>query len=135
MNTWFERLNTGLEAELAAHGSFAEVTTITPGEIEDLLQLAGDAARTSGARQYAPIATYIAGRLVEQLDGSDEARRRELIGALSSAVKGGRSSRGIGPSFRATVAPEKPCPIAPRANHDIEFEEATAIDPHGPRGN
>ncbi len=84
MNAWFDRLREALVSELGDSGLDA-VLRLEPAEADALLDLARDAAHGSGARQYAPLATYLAGRLV-QSRGADGEERRALFAALARAV-------------------------------------------------
>lgn len=87
MNAWFDRLQVALKDELGDLDGLEEATSLTAGEADVLLQLAGDAARTSGARQFAPLTTFLAGRVVQLSASPDEAARKELIEALARAIK------------------------------------------------
>jgi hypothetical protein len=51
-----------------------------------LLELARDVAHGSGARQYAPLTTYLAGRLAQQR-GGDAADVVGLVAALARAAQ------------------------------------------------
>lgn len=53
MNPWFDRV-------IEAAG--LELDGLTAEEAARLLDLAGAAARSAGARQFAPLVTYLAGR-------------------------------------------------------------------------
>ena len=93
MNDWFDRLRAAVLAELGdAVGNpdpaRAAALSLTPEDAKLLLDLARDAAHGSGARQYAPLATYLAGRLVEREGaGADPAARARLIAAIARAAE------------------------------------------------
>jgi hypothetical protein len=78
VNSWFDRYLKSLGAgDSVLHSDEAEL----------VLKLAGEAAHTSGARPYAPLAAYLAGRAAAGL--SREGRLRVLELAVSSAVAAG----------------------------------------------
>jgi hypothetical protein len=78
VNSWFDRYLKSLGAgDSVLHSDEAEL----------VLKLAGKAAHTSGARPYAPLAAYLAGRAAAGL--SREGRLRVLELAVSSAVAAG----------------------------------------------
>jgi hypothetical protein len=86
VNAWFERLRAAVAAEIG-EGSEAALD-LTREDAQALLDLARDAAHGSGARQYAPLATYLAGRLIEARSvGNDQAARTLLIAALARAAE------------------------------------------------
>ena len=88
MNAWFDRLRDGVAAELGRDDpAMAAALTLTAQDAQALLDLARDAAHGSGARQYAPLATYLVGRLVELSAGADPAERARLIEAVARAVR------------------------------------------------
>lgn len=88
MNAWFERLRAAVASELGGEGGTAAALELTPDDARALLDLARDAAHGSGARQYAPLATYLAGRLVQaRASGADEAARATLIAAVARAAQ------------------------------------------------
>ena len=82
MNAWFDRVREAAIAELGDE-ALAGPLTLTAEEAKTLLDLARDAAHGSGARQFAPLLTYLAGRLV-QTQGSAE--RDRIFAVLSRAV-------------------------------------------------
>ena len=85
MNAWFERLRAAVVAEI---GEGPEALELTREDAQALLDLARDAAHGSGARQYAPLATFLAGRLIEaEGAGADQAARAALIARLARAVE------------------------------------------------
>lgn len=81
MNAWFDRFLT----ELAAEG-----IDIDGAEVAAVLDLAGAAARGAGARQFAPVATWLAGRLAA--DTPPEARRELLARAAQAATAAGTAA-------------------------------------------
>jgi hypothetical protein len=68
MNPWLDRFAAGLDP--------AAPPPIDGDEAALILELAGAAARSSGARQFAPIATWLAGRAAA---GSDRDARLALL--------------------------------------------------------
>jgi hypothetical protein len=86
VNPWFERLRDELLRELGDDPGLAEALTLAGQDAEALLELAREAAHGSGARQFAPLATFLAGRLV-QARGGDPAERVRLIRLVESAVR------------------------------------------------
>jgi hypothetical protein len=87
VNAWFDRLRDALIAELdPADPRLAAMLHLTREDATALLELAREAAHGSGARQFAPLATFLAGRLVEALD-VDGTRRADLIAATLRAVR------------------------------------------------
>ncbi len=78
MNSWFDRFSAGLP-----EGGCMELTR---EEAVLVLDLAGAAARSAGARQYAPLATYLAGRAAA---GSVEERTAVLRSAIEAARSAG----------------------------------------------
>ena len=88
MNAWFERLRAAVLADLGEGAGRAAALSLTPEDARLLLDLARDAAHGSGARQYAPLATFLAGRLIEaEGAGADQAARAALIARLVRAVE------------------------------------------------
>ncbi len=81
MNAWFDRYLKSLGA-----GD----TVLRPEEAKLVLELAGEAAHTSGARQYAPLAAYLAGRAAAGM--AKEGRLRVLEEARRAAAAAGASS-------------------------------------------
>jgi hypothetical protein len=84
MNAWFERVRDGVLAELGDDPALRAALTLDGGDAKALLDLARDAAHGSGARHFAPLATFVAGRLVEQKGGTDP---KALIAAMARAVQ------------------------------------------------
>lgn len=78
MNAWFDRY-------LKALGAGDQV--LHADEAQQVLRLAGDAAHASGARQFAPLAAYLAGRASAGL--SREGRLRVLEQATTAAGAAG----------------------------------------------
>jgi hypothetical protein len=78
VNAWFDRY-------LKALG--AGDTVLRPEEAKLVLDLASEAAHTSGQRQFAPIAAYLAGRAAAGM--AREGRLRVLEEAKSSAAAAG----------------------------------------------
>lgn len=66
VNPWLDRFADGVEAP----------SGLTRDEAALVLDLAGGAARGAGARQFAPLATYLAGRAAAT---RDEAERLALL--------------------------------------------------------
>ena len=91
MNPWFERLHDAFAKEVAAAGgvpaSVADAVRLTPEESQALLDVARDAAHIAGARQYAPLATYLAGRAAQAAAPDDPARRVAVIRAFLRAIQ------------------------------------------------
>jgi hypothetical protein len=91
-------LREAAQAELGDDPAVGEVLRLSPEEAEALLALARDVAHGSGARQYAPLATFLAGRLAQQRGGATEIAR--VVAALSRAAEAagpageGASGRG-----------------------------------------
>jgi hypothetical protein len=93
MNAWFDRLRAGVVAEVGDDPVLAAVLSLAPDDARLLLDLARDVAHGSGARQYAPLATYLAGRLIEHSGaGLDATARARLIEAVA------RAARAAGPA-------------------------------------
>ncbi|HUY61161.1 MAG TPA: DUF6457 domain-containing protein [Candidatus Dormibacteraeota bacterium] len=80
MNAWFDRF-------LAGIGPVPEGAGLTVDEARLVLQLAGEAAHTSGARQIAPLAAYLAGRLAAGTSAGE--RCDELRAAVAAAAQAG----------------------------------------------
>ena len=78
MNAWFDRYLKSLGAGDAV---------LRPEEAKLVLELAGEAAHTSGARQFAPLAAYLAGRAAAGL--SRDGRLRVLEEAKAAAAAAG----------------------------------------------
>ena len=87
MNPWFDRVRAALTEELSGIDGLEEAATLTADQADALLRLAGDAAHTSGVRQYAPLATFLAGRIVQLAAKSNQAERAKLIEAVAKAVR------------------------------------------------
>ncbi|HET9052081.1 MAG TPA: hypothetical protein VFO60_10285 [Candidatus Dormibacteraeota bacterium] len=75
MNAWFARLARGLPG--------APELDVEREEARLVLELAGAAARSAGARQFAPIATYLAGRAAA---GASPQERLALLHAAAEAA-------------------------------------------------
>lgn len=85
MNEWFDRYLKGLGAADAM---------LRQEEAKLVLALAGEAAHVSGARQYAPLAAYLAGRAAA--GQSREGRLRVLEGAIGAATRAGPAGGDLG---------------------------------------
>ena len=84
MNSWFDRYLKALGAgDSVLHSDEAQL----------VLKLAGESAHTSGARQYAPLAAYLAGRAAAGL--SREGRLRMLELAIGSAAAAGPAGEDL----------------------------------------
>jgi hypothetical protein len=79
MNPWLDRLAEALSSESPPHLSRDEAVLI--------LDLAGAASRSAGARQFAPLATYMAGRAAA--GAAEEERLAVLRAACAAAAQGG----------------------------------------------
>ena len=86
MNTWFERFTAALEADPAP--------PLDREEARLLLDLAGAAARGAGARQFAPLATYLAGRVAA--DGAYADRLQVIRAAIEAAAAAGPAEEPLG---------------------------------------
>ncbi|MHB1639904.1 MAG: DUF6457 domain-containing protein [Candidatus Dormibacteria bacterium] len=84
MNAWFDRY-------LKALGAGDSV--LRPEEAKLVLDLAGEAAHTSGARQYAPLAAYLAGRAAAGM--AREGRLRVLETARQAAADAGSAGEDL----------------------------------------
>ncbi len=84
MNAWFDRY-------LKALG--AGDTVLRPEEAKLVLDLDGDVAHTSGARQFAPLAAYLAGRAAAGL--AREGRLKVLREARSAVVSAGSAGEDL----------------------------------------
>ncbi len=84
MNAWFDRYLKSLEAGDAV---------LSPEEAKLVLELAGEAAHTSGARQFAPLAAYLAGR--EAAGQSRDGRVRVLEQAKLAAGAAGSAGEDL----------------------------------------
>ena len=85
MNSWLDRYAAGL-------GS-ADPPTLTRDEAGLVLDVAGAAARSAGARQFAPLATYLAGRAAS---GDENARLALLRLAADAARRAGAADEPLG---------------------------------------
>jgi hypothetical protein len=78
---WFERYLAALDS--------AGVDPPTREEIRQVLEVAGAAARAAGARQFAPVAAYLAGQAAAGRDAG--ARVALLLEAAAAAAAAGPS--------------------------------------------
>jgi len=85
MNPWLQRFAAGLGA--------GEAPTLDRDEVALILDLAGAAARSSGARQFAPLATWLAGRVAAEADR--EARLALLRRACEVATAAGAAEEPL----------------------------------------
>jgi uncharacterized protein DUF6457 len=85
MNTWFPRFTAGLPG--------SPQLELTREEARLLLDLAGAAARSAGARQFAPIATYLAGRAAA---AASEEERLSLLRAAAEAAGAAGTAEPLG---------------------------------------
>jgi hypothetical protein len=86
VNAWFDRLRDAVLSELGPDPAAGEALTLSGDDARALLDLARDAAHGSGARHFAPLVTFLAGRLVG-VAGADPAERARLIGLVAAAVQ------------------------------------------------
>jgi len=89
VNAWFDRFVEALDgsAQLGA-------PPLTREEAALVLELAAQAARAAGARQFAPLAAYLAGR---GLSGGDvDERLRGLQHACDAARRAGPAGEPLG---------------------------------------
>jgi hypothetical protein len=84
VNGWFERVRDAVLRDLGDDPALAEALTLTGEDARVLLDLAREAAHGSGARHFAPLATFLAGRLVGAT--ADPGERARLIGLVAAAV-------------------------------------------------
>ena len=85
MNPWFDRYLTALDAA---------GVDLDRDEAAAILDLAGAASRSAGARQFAPIAAYLAGRLAADAGVS---RRVDLLRSAATAATGaGEATEPLG---------------------------------------
>jgi Domain of unknown function (DUF6457) len=84
MNSWLERFAAGLGDDPPG---------LDGDEARLLLDLAGTAARSSGARQFAPLATWLAGRVAAGAD--PEARQALLRRACEAATAAGAAEEPL----------------------------------------
>ncbi|MFN2581292.1 MAG: DUF6457 domain-containing protein [Candidatus Dormibacteria bacterium] len=79
MNAWLDRFSGGVDLP----------DGMTRDEAAAVLDLAGATARGAGARQFAPLATYLAGRAAATRDPEERVellrRAAELAGGLGAA--------------------------------------------------
>ncbi|MGH7667786.1 MAG: DUF6457 domain-containing protein [Candidatus Dormibacteria bacterium] len=85
MNEWFDRYLKALGAADAV---------LRREEAKLVLDLAAEVAHTSGARQYAPLATYLAGRAAA--GQSREGRLKVLQSAVGAAGTAGPAGGDLG---------------------------------------
>ncbi len=85
MNAWFDRYLKALGAGDAV---------LRPEEAKLVLELAGEPAHTSGARQYAPLAAYLAGRAAAGM--AREGRLKVLESARQAAASAGSAGDDLG---------------------------------------
>ncbi|HUY56839.1 MAG TPA: DUF6457 domain-containing protein [Candidatus Micrarchaeaceae archaeon] len=85
MNEWFDRYLKGLGAA---------DSVLRREEAKLVLELAAEAAHVSGARQYAPLAAYLAGRAAA--GQSREGRIRVIQGAIGAATRAGSAGGDLG---------------------------------------
>jgi len=86
MNPWFARFTAALGAD--------PPPLLDREEARLLLDLAGAAARGAGARQFAPLATYLAGRVAA--DGAYPDRLQVIRAAIESASAAGPAEEALG---------------------------------------
>ena len=85
MNEWFDRYLKGLGAA---------DSVLRREEAKLVLELAAEVAHVSGARQYAPLAAYLAGRAAA--GQSREGRIRVIQGAIGAATQAGSAGGDLG---------------------------------------
>ena len=85
MNPWLDRFAAGLDPS---------PTGLTRDEAALVLELAGAAARGAGARQFAPLATYLVGRAATTADV--EQRTALLRRAVALAGELGQATEPLG---------------------------------------
>jgi hypothetical protein len=85
MNPWLDRFAAGLRE--------GDPPAIDRDEVRLILDLAGAAARSSGARQFAPIATWLAGRAAAETDR--ETRLALLRRACDAATAAGAAEEAL----------------------------------------
>lgn len=85
MNPWFDRFLAGIGAD---------GIELTREEAAAILDLAGAAARGAGARQFAPIAAYLAGRVAAAAD--EPARVAVLRAAADASTAAGAATEPLG---------------------------------------
>lgn len=88
MNTWFDRFRNSLMTELHTDDpSMSEIATLSADEARALLDLTRDVALSSGARQYAPMVAYLAGRLAQARSAAGDSNPADLIAAVARAAQ------------------------------------------------
>ena len=85
MNPWFDRLLAAAQEE--------QLGGLTRDEAALILELAGAAAHTAGARQFAPLATYLAGRAAAS--AGPEERTAVLRRMLEAANRAGAAEQSL----------------------------------------
>lgn len=85
MNPWLDRFAAGLDP--------ASPPAIDREEAALILELAGAAARSSGARQFAPLASWLAGRAAAE--GDRDARIALLRRACAAATAAGAAEQPL----------------------------------------
>lgn len=85
MNSWLVRFAAGLGE--------GDPPAIDREEAQLILELAGAAARSSGARQFAPLATWLAGRVAAGTDR--DARLAVLRRACEAATAAGAAEEPL----------------------------------------
>lgn len=86
MNPWLDRFAAGL--------SEGGPVAIDRDEAKLILDLAGAAARSSGARQFAPLAAWLAGRVAAEADA--QTRLAILRRACEAATGAGAAEEPLG---------------------------------------
>jgi hypothetical protein len=85
MNSWLVRFASGLRED--------GPPAIDREEAQLILELAGAAARSSGARQFAPLATWLAGRVAAE--AAPESRLAILRRACAAATAAGAAEEPL----------------------------------------
>ncbi|MEA2672192.1 MAG: hypothetical protein QOG45_2412 [Chloroflexota bacterium] len=85
MNPWLDRFAAGLDE--------ADPPEIDRDEAALILELAGVSARSSGARQFAPLATWLAGRVAAEADR--DTRLALLRRACEAATAAGAAEQDL----------------------------------------
>jgi hypothetical protein len=85
MNSWLVRFAAGLRE--------GDPPAIDREEAQLILDLAGAAARSSGARQFAPLAAWLAGRIAAETDR--DARLALLRQACAAATAAGAAEEPL----------------------------------------
>jgi len=88
VNPWLDRYAAALASGPAPALSRDEAALV--------LDLAGAAARSSGARQFAPLATYLAGRAAAAGEGDEGSRLALLRAATAAAGEAGAAEEPLG---------------------------------------